>query len=289
MIRRSIVSIVSVCAALAVGIALGGGPLSHADDAKSTVSPTPSTAADTTLAKQAAFGQTWATQLSHALYGGKLAGRRIAIVTLPGASAPTVQQLRDGIAVAQGTVSTTVALTPALLDPDRKVAVDTLTAQFAHQSHGIIGARLAPYTRAGEMIGAVVDPAAGPQGSSVATTARETLVAAKLAQLSAPQGAASVVLVVVGDQTDAEIATELMWGLSAKVPGMVIAGDSASATGTGALAGLRRTKWSDKVMTVDGIDTAYGRVAAVAGLVAQLRSRGGSYGASGIDGLVPLG
>lgn len=283
MIRRSIISVVSVCAALAVGIALGGGPLSHADNATPVATARP----DAALATQAAYGQTWASRLSHDLYAGKLAGRRVAIITLPGASAATVQQLRDGISVAQGTVSTTIALNAALLDPNRKVTVDTLTAQFAKQSHGIVAAGLAPYTRAGQMLGTVVTPAGS--AASVATTAEETLRTAKLASISAPQGPASVALVVVGEKADPELATQLIWGLTTKVPGLVVAGDTASATGHGLLAGLRRTKWTSRVMTVDGIDTAYGRVAAVAGLVAQLRPSGGSYGASGIDGVVPLG
>jgi hypothetical protein len=54
------------------------------------------------------------------------------------------------------------------------------------------------------------------------------------------------------------------------------------------LAGLRADGVDRRVTTVDGAETAAGRVAAVLGLIRAWRSPGGAYGASGSDGAAPL-
>lgn len=294
MIRRNIIGVVGVCAALAVGIALGAGPLSSHDTSASTPAVVQ---ADPALKSAAAFGQKWATQVGPDLYAGRLHGRRVALITLPGARASTVQQLRDGISVAKGVVASDVALTPSLLDPNRKVAVDTLGAQFARQSQGTVDPQLPPYERLGQMLGMAVARAPMPQyaapgrrnaAASVAITAQETLRTAKLADISGAQGPAGVVLVVLGPHGDPDIVADLLRGLATKVTGIVVAGGTGSGA-HGVLASLRQQHWNARVMTVDGIETVYGRTAALTGLVSQLTPHGGSYGASGIDGLVPLG
>lgn len=291
MIRRNILSAVGVCAALAVGIALGGGPLSSRDTAATTP---PVVHTDAAAKKAAIFGEKWAAQVGPDLYAGRLAGRRVALITLPGARAATVQQLTDGIAVAKGYVSAHVGLTPTLLDANHKVAVDTLGAQYARQSPTIVNAKRTTYERLGQIIGAAATSpgalTASAQGRwvSAATTAQETLKAAKLASVAGGRAPATLALVVVGPGGDPQIVGDLLRGLATKVTGIVVAGGWASAD-HGVLAGLRQQKWAGSVMTVDGVDTDYGRTAAVLGLVAQQSRRGGSYGASGIDGLVPLG
>jgi hypothetical protein len=62
-----------------------------------------------------------------------------------------------------------------------------------------------------------------------------------------------------------------------------------AATGDRTLAGLRADGVAHRVTLVDGSETAAGRVAAVLGLVRAWTRRGGSFGASGADGAVPLG
>lgn len=293
MIRRNILSAVGVCAALAVGIALGGGPLNdhHAAPAATTVS------ADPALRHTVVFGERWATRVSQDLYAGRLRGRRVAIVTLPGARRTTVQQLRAGIGLAKATVSARVGLTPALIDPNRKVAVETLSAQYARQSRGTIDPARPAYQRLGQMLGTALAREPLPwwparqrhsAASAAAMTAKETLRTAKFASIEGARRPASLVLVVLGPSADPQIVAGLLRGLATKVTGIVVAGGSASAA-HGALAGLRREKFNAKIMTVDGIDTAYGRASTLLGLVRQTRPRGGAYGASGIDGPVPLG
>jgi copper transport outer membrane protein MctB len=68
----------------------------------------------------------------------------------------------------------------------------------------------------------------------------------------------------------------------------VVAGDAASATPSGDLAALRAEPAADQVATVDGSDTPLGQVTAVLALIRSLSVQGGSFGASGSDGAVPL-
>jgi len=284
MIRRHIVGIVAACAALAVGIALGGGPLSdavHADNGSTT-------AGTGGHAAGAALGQKWAAQAAPVLYGGRLAGHSVAVVTMPGASAQLVQQLDDGISVAKGTVVTTLSLKPALLDTSQRTMAATLGTKFAQQSHGAVDASAPTYARLGQIVGVALAGAPSAQSQGAGQDAQETLTAGKLAALQGGKSRADVVLLVLGSHTDTDALGDLIDGISARTGGVVVAGDTASGA-DGDLKALRAAGHSDRVLTVDGDETAYGRASVILGLVRRINGSGGDFGASGIDGLVPLG
>lgn len=304
MIRRLAIPAVATCAALAVGIALGTGPLNDSGQASPTTS-VPATSAQASAA--AAFGQKWAAQAGSAMYAGKLAGRGVSVVSLPGASASVVQSLADGIEVAKGRITSHVSLSPTVLDPSQRVLVDSLASRFAAQSHGAIGSGLSTYARIGEVVGLAVN---GPDATTThvswkrtrhgrkkvvthtasaasRTTAQETLTTAKLGTIAGGSAAGSLVLVVLGSATSPTELGQLLDGIAAKTSGIVLVGDTSSATKDGTLAAYRAAKHSAKVLTVDGDETAYGRTAAVLGLVRQLTPSGGDYGAYGTDGLLP--
>ena len=69
---------------------------------------------------------------------------------------------------------------------------------------------------------------------------------------------------------------------------MVVAGVTADG-GEGQLGRLRADPVSAAVATLDGVDTAAGRVATILTLQRSLTTPGGAFGASGADGPVPLG
>jgi Copper transport outer membrane protein, MctB len=96
------------------------------------------------------------------------------------------------------------------------------------------------------------------------------------------------VLVVLGDESDDAILSGLMTGLAGKAAGVVVAGDTESGA-SGDLKALRGEDVVDDVATVDGVDTGIGQVTAVLALARSIRVQGGSFGASGSDGAVPLG
>jgi hypothetical protein len=286
MIRRNVVAIVSVCAALAVGVALGGGPLSdigHADDPA-----VPTTHADRALAASAALGQKWTAQAAPLLYGGRLAGHQVAIVAMPGASHQLVQQLADGVAVAKGTVVTTLTVQPMTLDATQRTMIDTLGAKFAKQSKGTVDPNGSTYSRIGQIMGLSVAGAPDESAAGIGETSQETLEAGKLATVQGGKSRADDVLVVLGSHADPTALHDLVSGLGSRTHGVVVAGDTASGA-KGDLKALREAGHSDNVVTVDGDDTAYGRASVILGLVRQISPSGGDFGASGIDGLVPLG
>jgi hypothetical protein len=69
---------------------------------------------------------------------------------------------------------------------------------------------------------------------------------------------------------------------------VVVAGTTADG-GEGQLGRFRDEAAAAEVTTVDGVDTAAGQVATVMALGRSVETRGGSFGASGADGPVPLG
>ena len=64
--------------------------------------------------------------------------------------------------------------------------------------------------------------------------------------------------------------------------GVVVAGSAS------ALADLRAERSAAQAATVDGVDTPLGRVTATLALIRSLTVQGGSFGASGSDGAVPV-
>lgn len=308
MIRRALIPAIATCGALAVGIALGTGPLENATSAQTTPAAKPDLAAR----QAAAFGRRWADQAATPLLSGRLSGRRVAVVTLPGADPTVVSGLVHDIALAKGTVSAKVATTATMLDPDQQAMLGSLGERFAEQSHGAIATDLPAYSRIGALLGLAV---AGPGQTTTEvtvrhtrhrvrrivrhvsspvsrTTAQETLRAGRLATVSGGGEPSGLVLVVLGDhQVDASALHDLLAGLATEVAGIVVAGDESAAARGGTLATLRAEKKADKgddkLLTVDGVETPYGRIAAALGLARQITAQGGDFGASGIDGLLP--
>ena len=109
--------------------------------------------------------------------------------------------------------------------------------------------------------------------------------------MTGPEGEprrAPLVLVVLGEDVDDDVLAGLLAGLAARSVGVVAVGDTAAATGD--LAGLRTSPLAEAVA-----DRRRRRAATSAGspsvlaLIRALETPGGSFGASGSDGAVPLG
>ncbi len=283
--RHHIVSLVAVFLALAVGVALGGGPLSELgrDDRPASATTRQQRAA----APGPSFGDQFAAASAGALYDGRLRDHPVSMVTLPGASGEVVSALGAEVEAAGGEIAGTYDVLPALTDPEEKSLVETLGSQLMTQlGSGAVTADASTYVRLGQLIGLATADTDLP--SADATSVRQSLVGAEL--LSSPEGAvrAPIVLVVLGKTTNPAILSGLLAGLAGKATGVVVAGDAASATGSGDLAALRSEAAADHVATVDGADTALGRVTAVLALIRSMSVQGGSFGASGSDGTVPL-
>jgi len=282
---RRLLPAVGVLFALAAGIALGAGPLDDGrGEAASTKHP-PARGA-------AALDEGFVAAAAPSLYGHRLAGQTVSVLTTPGVSPAAAKALVDQVVAAGGAVVTEDRLTDALTAPGQKTLVDTmgsqLAAQLGPQVPVLADHALTTYPRMGRLLGVAFGTAGAPAAPGApASTVRESLKAAKLIEPVGSQpadaGVAPLVLVVVGDDLDDAIVNGLVQGLAAQAHGVVVTGRSHNRD----IASLRERK--APVATVDGVETAAGRVAAVLTLVRQVTGGNGSFGASGIDGPIPVG
>lgn len=280
--RSYAVPLTAVLLALATGVALGAGPLNGTDSSAST-SPRV-----ITRAPGHDYGDAFAAATASRLYGDGLSRRPVAIVTMPGADPATVAALGQQVKAAGGQVAATYAVQGQLVDAQQKSLVDTLGAQLARQVKGRTDPKASTYPRIGQLVAVAVANTGGASAPADEDTAavRQSLAAAKLLRL--PPGdpqTAPLVLVVLGSPIDQAIADGFVAGLADRSRAVV----AVAPTRDRVLAGLAAdgvTRW---VTTVDGTETAAGRVAAVLGLERSWTKRGGAFGASGSDGAVPLG
>ena len=315
MVRR-LPSVAAVVLALAVGIALGAGPLTSA--AKDALVSAP-TSHGTTTVQDDAFGDSFARRAGPQLYGRRLSGHPVALLAMPGADETVVNALAYEVRRAGGGTPTTWNVGRTLTSTGDTTLVDTLGSQLLEQVGPGAGDPKAPaYERIGQIIGSAIATRAGaraaprpphttnPAGHTGGPHATGPTPAAGLATGGEAAGAdnssireslagahlvtghtdstrlAPIVMVVLGDDVDDRLLTPLLTGLHAKARGLVVTaaerrGDlTAASTVTG-------------VATVDGDARPVGRIAAVLAAIRALDTPGGSFGASGSDGAIPLG
>jgi hypothetical protein len=283
--RHHIVSLVAVFLALAAGVALGGGPLSEVGRDDRPASAT--TREERTVERTASYGDDFAAAAAGRLYAAGLREHPVSILTMPGADDDVISALGAQVEAAGGTVASRYDAQPTLTDASKKSLVDALGSQLMTTlGSGVVTEDAPTYERLGQLLGLAI--AGDELPSSDATSVRQSLVGAEL--LMAPDDAARapVVLVVLGDEIDPAILSGLTSGLAAEATGVVVAGDAASATPGGDLGALRDEPVAAEVATVDGVETPLGQVTAVLALIRSLTDKGGSFGASGSDGVVPL-
>jgi Copper transport outer membrane protein, MctB len=287
--RQHVVTLVAVFLALAVGVVLGGGPLSEVGrDVLTTTATQPR--ADH-AGDGGEFGDAFAVATANTLYDEGLAGRSIALVTLPGADERVVEGLVGQVEHAGGTVEGRYAAQEALVDPGEKSLVDTLGSQLMTQLDSGAADEDAPtYERLGQLLGTAI-ATSDKDGAGASTTVlsiRQSLAGAELVASSEQEpDRAPLVLVVLGDEADDDILGGLLTGLASRALGVVVAGDTQSGA-NGDVAALRTRPDADEVATVDGVELVVGQVTTVLALVRSLTDKGGSFGASGSDGAVPL-
>lgn len=294
-LRHHLLTIVAVFLALAAGIVLGGGPLSDVGPTAATSSGEADTAPAADRA-QTDYTESVVSALGPATVSGRLADRSVAVVTVPGADEQVVTALTEQVTAAGGTVSARYDLSADIVDPGQKSLVDTLGSQLlTQQAEGDVAAEASTYDRIGQLLGlAVATKEAG--GQDVNGKARAIVDAVSGAGLMAEPGEVSqrspLVLVVLGtdagDEGSDAILAGLAQGLAVQAGGVVVAG-ATSDGGEGQLGRLRADPVSAAVATLDGVDTAAGRVATILTLQRSLTTPGGAFGASGADGPVPLG
>ena len=299
-LRQHVASLVAVFLALAVGIVLGGGPLANDDDDGDDQPTTTATAKPApTSDRQSEFADAFASAGAVRLYAGGLNGHAVAILELPGAETAQVKALQAQVIAAGGAITGTFTAGAMLVDADERSAVDDLGSQLTAQLVDPRVEATAPtYERMGQLLGVAM---ATTQASSVradlaAVSVRESLAGAELLTSPADVRNAPLVLIVLPpgqEGVESSLATRtilsgLVSGIGHNAAGVVVVGDEDSAE-DGELAALRESELTGPISTVDGIETTIGQVTAVLAMQALVLGTTGSYGASGSDGVVPLG
>jgi len=306
--RYHIVSIVSVFLALAIGVALGGGPLKgkvdntlvdqvHSDRQVKTRLQSEITG----LRSGNGFTDDFAATVAPKVLHGTLRGRVVTLVVLPTAREADVAGLRNLIGMAGGTVGGTLRVGSKLVDAGDKQLVDELGKQLEPNATGVdIPSDASAYERMGLLIGRAIG-SRNPGGASVDGTSTSVLGALDAASLMSSEGKLNrrgdLVLFVTGGgqgSTAAQrgagtIVTTMARAVDSQTAGTVLAGPAPAARGNGLVKALRDDVGAARdVSTVDSLGRTAGQVVTVMALAGQASGRSGQYGAvDAADGAMP--
>lgn len=316
-LKRHVIAVVAALFALAVGIAIGGGPLSYVPEGDDSATTSPGDSGsdepgdpdqEPAAPDPGSFADLFAATVATRLYDGQLLGHPTAILAMPGADPDVVEGMRTQVKAAGGGLTGVFEVGEGATDLAETNEVDAVGNQLVERlSEQYNDRRVDPtaptYVRLGQLIGLAVGTPAkeGGRASKEAEDAvRSALAEAEL--LESPEGArlAPLVLVVLpahgpDDDPDdddlrvtASVYRGLVQGLSDNPVGLTLLGDTASGE-SGILEQLRSDEEvTVAASTVDGGDTGIGQVTAMLAVMRSLNASTGSYGASGSDGAVPL-
>ncbi len=223
--RHHIVSLVAVFLALAVGIALGGGPLADADRTDTAAAPAEAGGEQAALAS--AYADSFATAGAARLLGERLEDRSVALLTTGGVEEEVVVALTGQIEAAGGSVAARYELLDRLVGGSSTSLVDTLGTRLADElDDGAVDPDAAAYDRMGQLLGLAVATSApdGTPAGAGTDTLRQGLAGADLVSSSDPEAArAPLVLLVLGDDTDPDVLAGLVSGVATVAGGTVVA------------------------------------------------------------------
>lgn len=307
--RFFLVSIAAVFLALAVGVALGAGPLKGEFDQQLRANVEQLGKEKDQLRDQMQqleqsdrYRDTFASTIAPGLLADKLNNHQVVVVALPGADKKVVKNLADTVKASGGTVTGTVQVTAKWGDATNRQFLEDLAAQL------VTGDVTLPndsttYDRAGALLARALvtkDPKAVGQADSATPTimgafgegdlvnAPGDLRRADLAVVVAPHVTPDTKPQEGDDVNDAWVA--LAKAMDSQSLGAVVAGDTTAASSDlGALNRLRAdAKASSVVSSVDVADLPSGQVAVVWALLEQTKGKAGQYGAVGTtDGALP--
>lgn len=307
--RYHIVSIVSVFLALAVGVALGGGPLKGEVDntlveqVQADREVKADLRADIDALRSAdAFTDSFADTIAPGLIGQALEGRVVTLAVLPTAVPSEVTALGEMIVTAGGTVGGTVQIAESLLDAGERQLVDELASQLLDGAPDVeVPADASGYERVGALLARAIATSDNPGGAPVDGVASSIQAGLSTADLISVDGdmarRGSLVLFVGGPgsgtteerQAANSIATVLIAAVDAGTDGTVVAGPQAAARTDGVVAAVRAdVGTAQDVSTVDVLGRSAARVVTVMALAGQARDQTGHYGAvDAADGAMP--
>ncbi len=304
--RYHVVSLLSVLLALAVGVALGAGPLQGRTQdtpvgrvASDGSGSDPAGAGDG-LRRALRFDDDFAAGIAPALLASRLRGHEVTVVALPGADAGGVAGLVRLVGVAGGRVGGTFTAGSKLLDVAEKEFVDQLGSQLQARVPGVRVPAAGPYERMGALIAHAVgtDRLGGAPVDPAGTTILGALRAADLLSprtRSARRGDLVLFVAGAGDRGPGTstgagaILTSLVHAVDAGTRGTVLTGPPGVAGVSAPVAAVRADAGAARdVSTVDMLAGTAGEVVTVLALSGQAAGGTGHYGAAGApDGVLP--
>jgi hypothetical protein len=304
--RYHVVSLVAVMLALAVGIALGGGPLQRTPDdapAGGEVQTLASAQAELAqLEEGTAFADDYTDRTADGVLDQAVKDRAVTVLTLPGADDADVTQLTQMVDRAGGTVTAEAVLGEKLLDVGNRQLVSELASQMTASAEDDLGMPddVSGYEQMSLLLAhALVSHKAA--GDDVDGTGESTLAGLATADLLTVDGdvdsRGSLVLVVAGEpygsaddrEGAGSIVSTLLVALDEQSDGVVLAGPVASSAEDGLVGTVRADPTTaDVVSTVDALERTAGAVVAVLALREEADGKSGHYGTSAApDGALP--
>ena len=293
--RYHIVSLAAVFLALALGIVLGATKISsplitglESNNADLTSQHDELTSSNQELTDQVAGDEKFAGAVGALTVRGTLPSTNVVLITTASADPADRDAVLSLLNRAGATVTAQIQLTndfsdPARADELRSVAATTLPT----------GVTLPEVPQAGAIAGGLLGSVLIAPAGGAAPASPEQAAAVLAAMTSAgfitvtgtPVAGQAVVILTGGEVTGgseadkAAAAAYLANQLAQTASGVVVAGRTGSEGETGTVGVIRGdTALSATVTTVDNVDTASGRIAAVLGLVEQNGGGVGRYG-----------
>lgn len=304
--RIWVLRLVGVLLVLALGVAIGAGPLQKSNERRNDELAAQKRAVAQKqreiAALQAAsrYSSDYARATASGLVRTTLAGRAVTVLVLPGAAASSVAGVRLLVEAAGGRVSATVTFTPLMARASSRQLVEALTSQMATQNPDIeLPDDAGGYQRFGVLLARAVGL---PRKAAKATAPYDEVAVGILSGfqtaglIEAPEvtdRAALTVAVTGPAAADAQAAaanavpTTILRAYAGRAP-LVVAGPADAAGRLGILGALRAGADVEDLSTVDTLEAVSGQVTAVLALAALNRGTTGAWGgADAADGPVP--
>lgn len=303
--RYHVVSLVAVLLALAVGIALGGGPLQRDSEPAGANGSSELVDARATLAhqeRQLEYADAVTRATAPTLVRGALDQRAITLVSLPGAREDDASRIIEAVETAGGEVTAHADVSADLLDVDSRQLVDELGTQMMGAAGRAVEMPdgVSAYERMGRLLAYALG-SSRPAGEEPDEVADGILAAVSTADLVATRGAlerrGSLVVVIAGDPLGTadqragagSVLAAVAGAFAEGTDGAVVAGPMAAADEDGLVTAVRTdARVGARVSSVDSVERAAGAIAVVLALAAEADGESGHYGAGeDADGAIP--
>jgi hypothetical protein len=296
--RFHVVAITSVFLALALGLVLGTAALNgpgldpRSGDLRAANTELRGQVSD--LDRQVQGRDGFVEQVGPVLLAGRLTGKQVLVVALPGAAADHLKGVQGTLQQAGATVTGTVGFTDAFVDPTRSNdAVDLATRLVPPGITGLPSNNNGAET-AGALFGRVFALGKGTVTDESRTAILAGFTQLKLVEAATPVAPADAVVIVAGppatgrdaDRRNANTLT-LVSQFAASFDRAVVAGPTAAGGGNVVGAVRGDNALAPRISTVDTVGSVEGQLAAAMAVAERYLGKAGHYG-SGAGATAPV-